>query len=114
MDRPNPGDQRAEIAIEPDTREDACLVRVSGEIHLANSGEFARSLLGLLNDGVARVVVDLDAVEFMDSSGIHALRRAAQRGRDSGHKLRIINPVGPVGRLFALTGAETVLPIVDR
>jgi anti-sigma B factor antagonist len=114
MDRANLADQRAEIAIEPDTHDDACLVRLTGEIHLANSGEFARALLGLLNDGVARVVVDLDAVEFMDSSGIHALRRAARHGRGSGHQLRIINPVGPVGRLFALTRAESVLPIVDR
>jgi anti-sigma B factor antagonist len=114
MDRANLADQRAEIAIEPDTRDDACLVRLRGEISLANSGEVARALLGLLNDGVARVVVDLDAVEFMDSSGIHALRRAAQHVPGSGHELRIINPVGPVGRLFALTRAESVLPIVDR
>jgi anti-anti-sigma factor len=114
MDRPKPGDQRAEIAIDTDRREGACLVRLSGEIHLANSDELARSLLGLLNDGVARVDVDLDAVEFMDASGIHVLRRAAQQGRGSGHQLRIIDPVGPVGRLFALTRAERVLPIVDR
>lgn len=114
MDRTHLGDQRVEIAIEPDTLNDTCLVRVSGEVDLANSGEFARSLLGLLNDGVARVVVDLDAVEFMDASGIHVLRRAAQQGRARGHALRIINPVGPVGRLFALTRAESVLAIVDR
>ncbi|HVL95655.1 MAG TPA: STAS domain-containing protein [Solirubrobacteraceae bacterium] len=83
------------------TREDAgaVVVAVLGEIDMAT----APALESALADALVRasaVTVDLDACDFMDSSGLHVLERAGGRGR-----LRVrCSRVGPAARALVLTG----------
>lgn len=50
---------------------------VAGEVDVATSPELERRITALAESGVPRVVVDLQAVEFIDASGIGALMAAA-------------------------------------
>jgi len=63
----------------------------------------APALESALADALVRasaVTVDLDACDFMDSSGLHVLERAGGRGR-----LRVrCSRVGPAARALVLTG----------
>ncbi len=54
--------------------------------------------------GCEVVKVDLAALEFMDSTSLNALIQAWQRAKAGGWKLRILNPVGAVMRVFEVTG----------
>jgi hypothetical protein len=64
-------------------RDDASVVvEVSGEVDLLTAPRLAEKLHRALRTGLV-VVVDLEAVEFMDGSGLRALLRAAYV-RDSG------------------------------
>lgn len=55
------------------------VVGVTGELDVATAPALRDSLLGLLNRGVASLVVDLRGVTFIDSSGVGSLLRIHHR-----------------------------------
>ena len=90
-------------------------VAASGEIDLASSPELRRELQALLDDGVRRMVVDLGAVTFIDSSGLGVLVGALKRineDRDGG-SLEIRGLNGPVRKVFEITGLHETFVVRD-
>jgi anti-sigma B factor antagonist len=57
------------------------------------------------------LVVDLSGLEFMDSSALRVLLRAAKRLEAAGRALRLVNPVGEVRRVLELIGADQLMPV---
>ncbi|HEY6905630.1 MAG TPA: STAS domain-containing protein [Candidatus Acidoferrales bacterium] len=63
--------------------ESATIVDVVGDITLYNSPEVRRSLLGTLREqGVSRVIVNLQKVNYIDSAGIASLVEGLKVSRD--------------------------------
>ena len=93
---------------------EACLVRLEGELDLESAPALSRELDRLLAGDHRRVVIDLDGLEFADSSGLQCLLAAAALSRSDGDALRIIEPEGQVSRLFEVTEAERLLPLIPR
>lgn len=58
------------------------------------------------------VILDLRRLEFVDSSGLHAILRVDRRLQETGGTLTIIRGPRPVERLFKLTGLDSRLNIV--
>ncbi|MEN3284437.1 MAG: anti-sigma factor antagonist [Solirubrobacteraceae bacterium] len=86
-------------------------VAVRGEVELAT----APVLTAALEEGIRRssgpFVVDLAAVDFLDSSGIHCLVRArALLGRDD-RALALICPPNHVRRVLELAGIDELVPV---
>jgi anti-sigma B factor antagonist len=78
-------------------------VRVAGEIDMAVRGEVEEAILSALqNPDTVRVLVDIDEVTFLDSSGITALvvgQHAAQR---AGRAYQVVNPQPGVRRVLEI------------
>jgi anti-anti-sigma factor len=55
---------------------DQGILRLRGEIDLSNADELTRAIAAAARNG-HEVEVDLSGVTFIDSSGLHAIRRAA-------------------------------------
>lgn len=61
----------------------ATIVDVTGDITLYNSPEVRKSLLGTLREqGVSRVIVNLEKVNYIDSAGIASLVEGLKVSRD--------------------------------
>ncbi|WP_156757225.1 STAS domain-containing protein [Actinokineospora pegani] len=99
-----------------------CVVlTLTGEVDIALSHPLARSVdqaLRLLDehrDPPPSVVVDLTAVSFLDSTGLHHLmrlrREAAERPRPVLVHLSIDPDQDGIRRLFSITALDTVFPI---
>jgi len=79
---------------------------VEGEIDLATAERFGEALLAVL-DGQGEVHVDLQAVTFMDSTGLRALLETRRRAEESGVVISLaMEPGGPVERLLDLAGVS--------
>jgi len=66
----------------------ATIVDISGDIDLYNSPEVRKVLLGELRDKHAtRVIVNLKAVRYIDSSGVASLVEGLKVSRDLGRRL---------------------------
>jgi anti-sigma B factor antagonist len=100
-----------DIEIRADSPE-TMAVSLAGELDLAARPAVVERVTAALTDrpGVERVVIDLGAVSFCDSSGLGALldiqRTAGQRG--VGMVLRSLSP--GVARVVAIAGVDDVLP----
>ena len=61
--------------------------------------------------GALNVVVDLEAVSFLDSSALGALVGVFRRLRERDGQLRIVQPRTAASRIFELTGLDAVLDL---
>jgi anti-anti-sigma factor len=78
-------------------------VRIVGELDLSTVPQLNHVLDGFADNGHARLLLDLDAVDFMDSSGLAAIVHAHQYAERTGHRLTIRCNSPQVKRLFEIT-----------
>ncbi|MFZ0217377.1 MAG: STAS domain-containing protein [Candidatus Dormiibacterota bacterium] len=79
------------------------ILALTGELDLASAPELDRQLRELEAANPGRLLIDLSALEFMDSTGIALLVRARQAARTNGHQLALRRGPAQIQRLFALT-----------
>jgi anti-anti-sigma factor len=87
---------------------DQLVVTLSGECDLSVQPELAEAL----EDAVDRsrsVVVDLTALTFLDSSGIHELVTAQHAAHERDGHLSVRNATGMVATVLELTGVGKLL-----
>jgi anti-sigma B factor antagonist len=104
-----------QLRIAVDQSSDRVTVRVSGEIDIANSTRVKRVFDELLEsyERATRICVDLQAVDFIDSSGI-AVLLAARRQAVRRHISFGVTATSPqLQRLFAIAGLDQVLAMAD-
>jgi anti-anti-sigma factor len=102
----------ASYAIEISTVADpsAVVLSVRGEIDLSVSADLLSTIVCAGSESeVPRVLVDLDAVTFMDSSGISALVHAHQQLADRGVVLQIVGGPAQIRTVLSITGVEDLL-----
>ncbi|HEX2128424.1 MAG TPA: STAS domain-containing protein [Solirubrobacterales bacterium] len=102
------------LRIEVASAEDACVVRIEGELDMYSSPNLREEIDGLLAGDVP-VVLDMEQLTFVDSSGIRCLVLVASRARTTGNPLRMLPPAnGQVSQVLALTRVDKYLPLADR
>jgi len=85
----------------------ARVVELVGEIDISNADGIGATVDRLIDAEAKPLVVDLTKLEFMDSSGIAMLLRAAARAGS----IEVRNPSDVVKRLIECTGLAAVLHI---
>ena len=92
------------VSIELGTREgdSHVVVVLRGELDVAEAARIAASLAVVAASG-RDVIVDLEGLEFIDSSGLAALVRARQHARRAGGDLLLAAPQQQVLRMLAVT-----------
>src|SRR6476660_4036800 len=90
------------------TRESAgaLVVDVTGEIDVYTSPKLRERLVGLVNEGAMSIVVNLEEVEFIDSTGLGVLVGALKRMRARGGSLSLVCHQEGLLRVFTITGLE--------
>jgi anti-sigma B factor antagonist len=83
-------------------------VRLAGECDLAVSAQLDEALIAAVRRAPL-VVVDLSALVFLDSSGVHALVTAHHAARDRGGRLLAVHAAGAVATVLELTGVGPLL-----
>lgn len=63
----------------------------------------------LVQEGKTRLVIDLSAVEAVDSTGLGAMISGLKAARKNGGDLQIVNPNASVTKLLELTSLDYVL-----
>ena len=79
------------------------LVTASGELDVAATPRLS-TVLAMAGTGAGQcVILDLVAVEFIDSTVLGTILRAAARLEEDGHRLAVVVGEGPVRRLLEMT-----------
>ena len=64
------------------------------------------------DSGARKILVDLDQLSYIDSTGLRLLARAARRADSDGDRLRMTRAAGQVAEIFRLTTLDQILPFV--
>lgn len=88
------------------------VVTLAGECDLTVREELTAALLAAVNTSPV-VVVDLSAVSFLDSSGIHGLIAAYHAAKRDSRSLYVVNAGGLVAELLDITGVGELLKPPD-
>jgi anti-sigma B factor antagonist len=92
---------------------DQVVLQLTGELDLAALSQISQAFAQAEAHGVGLLVVDLDGLTYIDSSGVGALLAAQQRAQANAHRISIANPRGAVARVFALMDLGRHLPLAD-
>ncbi len=105
------------IQIEQSDREGVPVVSVSGTIDMYSSSELKERLDGHVGQKAARVVVDLEGIDFIDSSGLATLVDAQRHMKAYSGRLQLAalpTRVEAVVRLMHLTKVFEIHSTVDE
>jgi stage II sporulation protein AA (anti-sigma F factor antagonist) len=95
-------------------RGDLAIVRVRGDIDLANRDSLLDLMVAAARDGVRRVVLDLVRVEYIDSAGVRLVFEASRSLEGLGTDLALVRPERPyVARILALAAVEHAVAVFD-
>jgi anti-sigma B factor antagonist len=96
---------------EEDLDERTHVIAVRGEIHVTTAPEFSRRLNEAIARGKTAVVLDLSAVEFIDSTGLSVLLNGLRRVTRAQGRLALVCANPTVLRLFEITKLDTTFDI---
>jgi anti-sigma B factor antagonist len=86
------------------------LVTVTGEMDIATGPQLQERLATLAASGQP-LIVDLNRVTFIDTSGLRVLANAARQAAQLGASLHAVCARHQVRRLFAITGLDRQIPL---
>lgn len=89
------------------------VIRPRGRLDLQTAQPFRSKVAAAVESGHIRIVVDLAAVTFMDSSGLGALIAGLKTARQAGGELRIAAVSDQVTMVLELTQMHRVLRAHD-
>jgi anti-anti-sigma factor len=95
-------------------RDGLALVTAAGEIDAATAETLSTAVIGALEDGYPRVVVDFAQVTFIDSTGLGVLVKAHRTavGRDA--EFGVMHPTPQTRKLIKVLGLDQLLNIYDN
>ncbi len=85
------------------------VIHLEGRLTAPGVPRLRSAITELVDGGSTRIVVDLSATEFVDSSGLGALIGGLKAARLAGGDLRIAGVTEPVRRVLKLTNLDRVL-----
>ena len=97
---------KTDFAVRTHTLERATTLALGGELDLVSSPALERALDAVLASDAELIIVDLRGLEFMDSTGLHALVKAQHRMDELGRRFALVRGGDNVQRLFELTGVS--------
>jgi anti-sigma B factor antagonist len=101
------------IAIDVEQRGGWEVVRVSGEIDIRTAPELRDVLARVLDTGGDKVVVDLEGVEFLDSTALSVMVGVHKRLVRKGSGLVLVCTREPILRVLTVTGLSRVFTVHD-
>ena len=105
-----------DLGIEVDdsrSRSPHVVVAVTGEVDIATAPKLREKLVELASQGAHQVVVDLDGVEFLDSTGLGVLIGGMKRLRGHDGDLTLVCTQPRILKVFEITGLTKVFAIHD-
>lgn len=88
---------------------DVAVIALNGRLDLLTAVDVKQRLAAVVEEGYARIVVDLQSVGFIDSSGLGALISGLKAARVAGGDLRIARPDKQAKYILQVSTLDRVL-----
>ena len=107
--------RRVVSLLDLNTENDGDTVRIvlSGELDISTAPRVEEELRRVEDGHPPVIVLDLSALEFMDSTGLRVIVSADGRAREEDRSLRLVRGPEAVQRIFRVTRLDERLEIAD-
>jgi anti-sigma B factor antagonist len=102
--------QRQGLDITARKEGDTFVIELAGELDMTSRADFDRVLAEAEASDAARILIDVDQLEFIDSTGLQGILAAKRRLSMQPDRLRITRGTGFVADMFRLTALDKTLP----
>ena len=89
-------------------------VNLAGSMYVEDSASVREKLIGLIEDGVSTLTLDLGGLDYIDSSGLGVLISIHKRCLQKGGRMTVTGLRGMVKELFKLTRLDLVFDVAKH
>lgn len=100
-----------ELEITTERGDGICTMSLQGEVDVYTAPRLKEAIIELIEAGCPRILVDLDGVGFIDSSGLGVLVGALRRAKEQDGTIRLVCTRENVLKIFRITGLDKVFAI---
>ncbi len=100
------------MQIQEETQEDLRILTISDHLDTMTAQPFETRLLGLIDDGARKVLVDCSPLEYVNSAGLTVFLLAAKKIEALGGKLVLCALAPSVLMIFEMIGFTRIMTIV--
>jgi len=94
-----------------DRRNSAIIIYLMGRLDSGTSREFGKKLLDLVQSGENRLVLDLKGLDYISSSGLRVLLKAAKELKQKQGRISLCRVKEHIREVFEMSGFISFLPI---
>lgn len=87
------------------------VIDLTGELDAYTSSRFRETMLELIENGTPSLIISMNEVEYIDSSGLGALVGGLKRATERSGKIAIVCNNPQIKKVFEITGLERVFPL---
>ena len=100
--------------IQFETVDNVVVARLEGEIDMSNADDLGAAITARVSSDALALVVDLAAVDYLDSAGIHVLFDLRERLTRRGQQIRLaLTPDSPIATALEYAGVQRTLGASD-
>jgi len=87
------------------------ILDISGEVDVLTAPLLKDAIIDQVNKGASHIIINLESVEYLDSTGLGTLIGGLKRTREAKSRLSIAGMNSRIRRLFDITGIDKIFII---
>lgn len=103
-----------DLSLSSRTEEPFEIIEVGGEIDVMTAPRLREAVIDAVNRGRMRLIIDVERVDFLDSTGLGVLVGALKRVRADGGSLDIVCTHERILKIFEITGLDKVFGLHEN
>lgn len=89
------------------------VIILEGEVDVYTAPQLKQQIIKLLDEGVLKIIVNLESVEYLDSTALGVLIGGLKRLRERDGSLELICTNNRIKRIFEITGLDKIFNILS-
>ena len=100
-----------DLELETSQRDGVAILTLRGEIDVYTAPRMRQAIVDLVDAGSLNIVVDMEKVDFLDSTGLGVLVEGLKRVKTRGGNLTLVATQDKILKIFDITGLNKAFPI---
>lgn len=89
------------------------VLKAAGRMDITGAPEFEKKARDLINEGVSRIVIDMEAVDYVSSAGLRAILVAAKKAKAVKSEIVFSSVTGMVLDVFSMSGFKAMFRLFE-
>ncbi len=102
-----------DLSVDVEKKDGFAVLNVAGEVDVFTAPKIREQLIDLVEQGDHNIIVSLEGVEFLDSTGLGVLVAGLKRVKMHDGTLSVVCTKEKILKIFRITGLTKVFPIYE-